>query len=97
MKIKNKVEVSSVYGKFVNDVRVEPPTVGTYSEKIIVAFDDSDIGGISDFYELAESASCTFEFEESVFIVKANHDVLYKMIYVLAIVYGSLNLLNGEE
>ena len=95
MNTKNKVEVSSVYGKFVNDVRVEPPVVDTYSEKIIVTFDKSDIGGISDFYEFAEYSPCTFEFEENVFVVKANHDVLYEMIYVLAMVYGIIKFMYG--
>lgn len=95
MNTKNKVNLSSVYGKCVNDASVEPPVVDTYLEKIIVAFDDSDIAGISEFYEFAESASCTFEFEENVFIVKANHDVLYEMIYVLASVYSFIKFMSG--
>lgn len=97
MNTKNKVNLSSVYGKFVNDARIEPPVVETYLEKIIVTFDESDIGGISDFYEFAESSSCTFEFEKNVFTVKANHDVLYEIVYVIAKVYGSIKFICVEE
>lgn len=93
MNTKNKVEVFSIYGEFVKDEKVEPPIVDTYLEKIIVTFDKSDIGGILDFYEFAESASCTFEFGENVFVIKANRDTLYTMVYVLARDYGFIKIM----